>query len=272
MIEFLKVIINFLSKKEVYGTIITLSVAYFFYKTIIIILEELINAGKSSYEIKKRTTITKLFKNIVRYVILIIAIIVILSIFGVNVKGIVAGLGVTATIVGLALQDTFKDIINGISIIMENYFVVGDYVTYNNFTGEVIEFGLKSTKIRNANGEVKIVANRNILEIQNLSELKQVVTITIPLPYEEEPDRMEKIIKQNILTKIKRLDNVYKDSVTYLGINELADSSVNYLINFTCKRDTQWQAKRDVNKIILSELQKEKVSIPYPQLEVHYEK
>ena len=62
------------------------------------------------------------------------------------------------------------------------------------------------------------------------------------------------------------------DSVKYLGVNELAESCINYLIMFRCKRDTQWQAKRDVNRIIITELNKAKVSVPYPQLEVHYEK
>ena len=272
MINFLKVVLNFFSKKEVYGTIITIAACYFIYRTITIGMDEIFIQSNNSYEKKKRKTITKLFQNIIRYIMLIIATLTLLSIYGFNVKGMITGLGITATIIGLALQDTFKDIISGINIIMENYFIVGDIVTYGEFTGEVIEFGLKSTKIKNAAGDVLIIANRNIMELKNISSREHTVMVNVPVPYEEDVDKIEKIINKNILPKVGKVDNVDPSSVKYLGVNELADSCLKYLIAFTCKRDTQWQAKRDVNKVIITELNKANVSIPYPQLEVHYEK
>ena len=272
MIEVLKNILNFITKKEVYGVIVTLAVAYFIYRTATIILDEVINYGKNPYEKKKRRTVTNLFQNIIKYFILIVALLVILSIYGINVGAMIASLGIAATIIGLALQDTFKDIINGISIITENYFIVGDIVKYNTFTGEVIEFGLKSTKIKNVNGEVLIIANRNILELTNLSQKEQAVVINIPLPYEVPVEKVEKIITEEMLPKFEEIENVNKTSVVYLGVNELADSCIKYLVQFKCKRETHWQAKRDANRIILTTLAKHKVSIPYPQLEVHYEK
>ncbi len=272
MIEILKVIFNIITKKEVYGVVVTLAIAYFVYRTTAIILQEVINFGRDKYEIKKRLTITKLFQNIAKYIIILIALLAILSIYGVNVAGMIAGLGITATIIGLALQDTFKDIINGIGIILENYFIVGDIVDYNGFSGEVIEFGLKSTKIKDCSGQVMIIANRNILEIKNLSQESQALLMNIQLPYEKDVVAMEKIINNKILPKIAKIENVDPESATYLGINELSDSCIKYLIQFKCKRETQWQAKRDANRIIITELNKANVSVPYPQLEVHYEK
>lgn len=269
MTKYINSIINFISKKEVYGIVVTLAVAYFVYRTITIVLEEEINKGKNPYEKKKRKTITKLFKNVIKYLMLIISFLAILSIYGVNIKGMVAGLGITATLLGLALQDTFKDIINGINIILENYYIVGDTVKYGEFTGEVIEFGLKSTKIKNFQGEVLIVANRNIMEIKNISQKEQQVTLNVPLPYEEPVEKVEKIINEEILEQIKKIENVIEGTVQYLGINELADSCIKYLIMFKCKRETQWQATRNANKIILTTLAKHKISVPYPQLEVH---
>ena len=269
---YIKTIINFITKKEVYSIIATLSVSYFIYKTLTIILDEIINTGKNSYDKKKKTTITSLFENIAKYIILILDILVILSILGINVKGMVAGLGITATIIGLALQDTLKDIINGVHIISENYFIVGDIVQYGTFTGTVVEFGLKSTKIRNASGEILIIANRNIMEVKNLSQKEHVVYYDIPCPYEVTVDRVEKVIKSGILPKIKKLDNVDESSVNYLGVNDLSESCIKYLIAFKCKRDTYWGVKREVNTIVLKELNKNKIKVPYPQLEVHYDK
>ena len=269
MINFLKAVLNILSKKEVYGVIVTIAVNYFIYKTAAIVLEDTINGGKNSYETKKRKTVTRLFKNIIKYIMIIVTLLTLLSLYGVNVKGMITGLGVTATIIGLALQDTFKDIINGINIITENYFIVGDIISYNGFTGEVIEFGLKSTKVKNVNGEVLIIANRNIMEVRNLSKKDQLVQINIPLPYGEDISKLEKIITKEILPQIEKVENVTQQTVEYLGISELADSSVNYLIQFRCGREKQWGTKRAANRIILETLNKNKVSVPFPQVEVH---
>ena len=103
--------------------------------------------------------------------------------FGVDTSSFIAGLGVASVVIGLALQDALKDIIGGINIILDNFYVVGDYVKYGDFTGQVISFGLKSTKIKDFNGNVMVVSNRNIDEIINLSQDKHVILLNIPTCY-----------------------------------------------------------------------------------------
>ena len=263
---------SFLSKKEVYSALFTIIIAIIIYEITCYILTKSINRGKSLFEIKKRRTITNLFKNISKFVIIIIAILTILTIYGFNIKTFVAGLGITATIIGLALQDTFKDIISGISIILQSFFVVGDTVDYNGFTGEIIDFNLKCTKIMNFKNEVLVVSNRNIMEIKNLSEREQKVWLEIPISYEEDLEKVEKVIKERILPRIEEHEFAIENSCNYLGVGELADSSVKCMINFGCKREKHWQVRRAAYKIVLEEFKKAKISIPYPQLEVHNEK
>lgn len=269
MITILEKIISFITLKEVYGLFLIIILSTVVYRIISKSLEKALNTGKTAYEKKKRTTIAKLFQNIAKYLIIIIAGISILSLYGFDVKGMIAGLGIAATIIGLALQDTFKDIINGISIIFENYFVVGDVVKYNNFTGEVIEFGLKSTKIKNVNGEVLTVANRNIMEITNVSQKDQTVVLLLGMKYEDNVDKVEKVIINDIIPAIQAMESVNENSCEYLGISELADSCVKYQIKFVCEKETQWQAKRDANKIVLKEMRRHNLSFAYPQMEVH---
>lgn len=263
MIEILKGILNILTKKEVYGVIVTIAVSYFVYQTATIILNEIMNYGQNHYERKKRKTVTNLFQNIIKYIILIFAVLAIFSIYGINIGGIVASLGIAATVIGLALQDTFKDIINGISIITENYFIVGDIVQYKTFTGEVIEFGLKSTKIKNTNGEVMVVANRNILELVNLSQKEQVVSIDIAIANTIDSKEVEKVIEKKILPRFETIKFVNKNSIEYLGVNEIASTHIKYLVRFSCEREKNLQAKRDANKIILEELTKAEISPKY---------
>jgi len=269
MMKVLEKILKIITKKEVYGVFVILAFAYFIYNTLSVIVDNILIEGKDKFETKKRTTVSKLFKNIAKYTIILITVISLLSLYGVNVKAMLAGVGIVGTILGLALQDTFKDFIGGISIITENYFIVGDIIKYNDFTGEVVEFGLKSTKIKNANGEVFIVANRNIYEIVNLSKMSQQVMISISAAYEEPIEKVEKVISKKLIPAINKIENVKTDSAKYLGVNGLEDSCVKYLILFKCQRDTQWQAKRDALRQIKLIFDANNIKIPYQQLEVH---
>ena len=269
MKEIYEGLLEFVTKKEVYGILLTVAISYFFYQTLSLILDDIINHSSNAYERKKRTTITKLFQHILKYLIFIIAILSILALYGVNIKSLVTGLGVTAGIIGLALQDTLKDLINGISIVMENYFVVGDIVRYNDFTGTVIEFGLRSTKIKNHAGETLMVNNRNIFEIVNVSQQNQNVQLELHIAYEEDIDHVEDVISKKILPKINKIESVQDDSALYLGVSSLDTSSVNYLLQYHCDRDSQWRTKREALKIVKQELDKAKIKIPYQQLEVH---
>ncbi|MBR3177468.1 mechanosensitive ion channel [Candidatus Saccharibacteria bacterium] len=116
-------------------------------------------------------TISQMLSSILRYLFLIIVLLVILSILGVNVTSLLAGLGILTAVIGLAFQDMIKDFIAGIAIIAENQFSVGDTVItqIDGFRGVVTSIGLKTTEITNEKGEVKILANHNIDGLINCS-------------------------------------------------------------------------------------------------------
>ena len=194
-------------------------------------------------------------------------IIFILNSYGVDTKSIIASLGVAGVILGFALQSTVEDFVSGISIIMDNYFVVGDIVTFDNFTGEVIEMGLKTTKIKKANGEVYIIANRNINSVINLSQHRAGLMIKTSTAYEESTEKVEKVL-HDVIEEAKNIPGVYKES-KYLGIDSMEDSAINYSILISCRQDNQWQIKRDILKMIKLAYETNNIKIPYPQIEVH---
>ena len=129
--EALDKIILFIKSVKFYGPIITVAGCIILYNFIIGLLDKAVIVGKTDYDKKKRRTIIILFKNIIKYVMLILGLLIILNIYGVDTTSIIAGLGVVGVVIGLALQDALKDIICGINIIMDNYYVVGDLVTFN---------------------------------------------------------------------------------------------------------------------------------------------
>jgi small-conductance mechanosensitive channel len=120
-----------------------------------------------------------------------IAIILILDNLGVNVTGLVAGLGIGGIAIGLAAQGIFKDLFSALAIIFDRPFRRGDTITFDQTTGTVEQIGLKSIRIRSLNGEEVVISNDNLLntKIQNWALLhRRRALMTLGLVYQTPPD------------------------------------------------------------------------------------
>lgn len=259
------IIIEFISKEIIISLIVILIglLVYAFSKRII---NKILEKNKSNNKItKKKKTYIKLFDSIIKYIILIAVLIIVLQINGINVTSIIAGLGLVSVIAGLALQDALKDVIMGVNIIIDNYYSVGDVLKLDDAEGKVMEIGLKTTKLLDINnGNILVIANR---EINKALSMSTQFDIDIPLPYEEKLEDMEKIIAE-MLVSISKLPNV--KNVEYRGVKEFADSAIMYKIRiYGTKVETNPQLKRDANRVIKLELDKNNISIPYTQIDVH---
>lgn len=263
----LDVVIKIVTSSKFYIPVITILVTFILVKVSKRVVAKLIKNDSKTLESKRRNTVIALFENIIKYIIIIFAALIILSCWGVNVSSIIAGLGVAGVVAGLALQDALKDIIMGCNIIMDNYYVVGDLVTFNGFTGEVIEFGLKNTKIKNVDGVVLVVANREIAQIMNLSQKSANIVIKVPVAYEEKEEKVSKIL-MSICDEIKSWEYVL-ETPEYMGIDAFLESSVSYMITAKCVAGNQFAYKRKILSLIKKEFDKNNVKIPYTQIEVH---
>jgi small-conductance mechanosensitive channel len=120
-----------------------------------------------------------------------IAIILILDNLGVNVTGLIAGLGIGGIAIGLAAQGIFSDLFAALSILFDKPFRRGDTISFDQTSGTVERIGLKSTRIRSVNGEEVIVSNANLLNarLQNMTRLeRRRVLMTLNLVYRTPPD------------------------------------------------------------------------------------
>lgn len=215
---------------------------------------------------KRKATIQKLIRNIFKYVIIILVTVQILGTLGINVTSIAAGLGIAGVIIGLALQDLMKDILVGLSIIFEEQFDVGDFVEINGFSGTVIDLGLKSTKIRSVENIERTISNRNIAEVTNYSKENVKAKISIPVSYEVESTKVDKVI-DNIVKRIEKEVELVGEIENW-GLNNFNSSNMEYVILVPVKAKNQWEAKRMAKRIIKEEYDKENISIPYNIIEV----
>ena len=264
-------IIGFLTHETFIKTIIVLLLLIIIYFILKKILNKVLNIQikrVNTVEIKKINTIRTLCINILKYLLMFIGVLIILGALGVPTATILAGLGVIGVVVGLAFQDMLKDFISGIFILIENQFSVGDTIEIGGFKGEVIFLGFKTTKIKKYTGEIKIVANRNIIEVINYSKADSLAVVEISVAYEEDVNRVETLL-QNICKKIQPEIKELRGNIEVLGIEKLESSSVVFRITALTKAMEHYNVQRRLLKEIKIELEKNNIKIPYPQVEVH---
>lgn len=262
--------LNFIFSEVVIRTTVTIGMLFVIYIVFKNLIDKILSIRHKNVhvDIRKINTLKSLFTNILKYILIFIGIVVLLNAFGINTNSLLTGLGVVGVVVGLALQDILKDFFSGIFIIIENQFSIGDTVEIGGFKGEVIALGLKTTRIKKYTGEIKIISNRNIDYIINYSKANSLDMIDISVAYEEDIDKV-----QNILDKLCiKLKTQIKDikELNVLGVEELADSYVTFRLSVVTKPMQQFAVKREILKAIKIELDKNKIKIPYPQLEVHH--
>ena len=116
-------IISFVLQRKIVLPILIVCTTILIVRVGKVIVRKLFTRGKDNFEAKKRTTIVELISKILSFFVYAIAIIMILDIYGVDTNGILASLGIAGVVLGLALQDTVQDLMSGIYIILDNYFL-----------------------------------------------------------------------------------------------------------------------------------------------------
>ena len=209
-----------------------------------------------------------LIVNIVKYIIVIFVVLGILSVYGFNVKSILAGLGIGTAIIGLAFQDLAKDIIAGFSIITEGEYEIGDTIEIDGFMGEVVFIGLRTTRIRNFKGATKIIANHYMDNIINYSDNNSLAVVDVSIAYEEKEEKIEETFYKLFEDLNKKLEYANKD-IELRVMNELSEYSLIYKVAIETKKMKHIITERQMKKEIKKAFDKANIKIPYNQIEVH---
>ncbi|MBO5138779.1 MAG: mechanosensitive ion channel family protein [Bacilli bacterium] len=217
---------------------------------------------------KRMDTLRIMIINIIKYITIILEILAILTIFGINIKSIVAGIGISAAILGLAFQDIAKDLLAGIFIIAEDQYEIGDTIEVNGFMGEVVFIGLKTTRIRDFKGRTKIIANHNITEVINYNLHDSLAVVDVSVDYQEDNEKVLEVLN-NLAIELKTKIKKSKGDVRVLGIESLDDSAVIYRVVVPVAPMEQYEAQRILRYEIKKALENNNIKIPFPQIEVH---
>lgn len=213
---------------------------------------------------------------IIRAVIYIIAGFIVITALGVNLNGLVAGLGIGGVILTLAAQDTAKNVFAGLVVFLDKPFVVGDWIQVAEFEGTVEDITFRSTRVRTFENSLvnipnSMIANASIVNWSKMEKRRYRTNLCIELNTPLE--KLDKF-KKRIEDMLQARDAIYDDSIV-VKFDNITDNGLNVLIcSYTNSVDyTSYIAEReDINYKIMKILQEEKIELAYDTKTVYMKK
>lgn len=238
---------------------------------IVLVLQNLLLMILGMFHFKKNrsNTIVTIVTSLIRYATILLIICWGLTLLGVNVETVVASVGLIALVIGFGAESLIADVITGFFMLFENQYNVGDIVEVDGFRGIVSNIGIRTTALTDMGGNIKIINNSNMKNILNRSDKASRSITEIGIPYDTDIENFEKEIP-GILEEIYKLHkDKMKSEPVYLGISELAESSV--IMKFVVEVDEAdiYSVQRILNRDLLVFFKKAGVCVPFPQLDIH---
>jgi small-conductance mechanosensitive channel len=174
----------------------------------------------------------------------------VLTIIGVNLGPLLASAGVAGIAIGLAAQTIVKDILNGMLIILEDQFNVGDTVRLTGMTGSVEAMSLRRTELRDGDGTLYVVPNSQITTVANLSRDFSVATVNISVDFSASPDKVVPLLT-SIAKEIRddpAFAPVFLKDPEVLGVDALKGSEVVYPVVFKTVATKQYAPIREFRR------------------------
>ena len=184
------------------------------------------------------------------------AVFIILSINGIDPAGIFAGLGIVATIVGLALQDTLKDILSGINIYNNNFYKVGDVVEYDGKTCEVKFFNARVTKFRDMfTNATYTVCNSTI---NKATKIKDNHLCLMLIEFGTTEDKLNKAFTA-LSAELKKIEGI--EAINGFGILNFTERGMQYAISYKMDPKLQFENYFKIMSTVHNTLQREGVAV-----------
>lgn len=215
---------------------------------------------------KRAATLENVFYSTAKIVIWVIAIMMIIPEFGINIGPILAAVGVVGLAFGFGAQYLIRDLIAGLFIILEDQYRKGDSIKVGDIAGAVEEINLRKTVLRDIDGIVHHIPNGEIKIASNRTRLWSRINLEIGVSYDTDLNKAIKVLNKvgEEMAKDKDWKNIITEAPQALGVNEFADSAIIIKILGQTKPGEHWSAARELRKRIKAAFDKANIEIPYP--------
>lgn len=191
-----------------------------------------------------------------------------LNLLGIQTATLVTSASVATVVLGLGAQSLIGDILAGVFIVLEGEFRVGDIVTIDDWRGTVVEIGVRTTKVEDVFGNIKVFNNTSISGVVNMTQKYSVARCNISVDYGADLRSIEEVLHKNFPEIRKRLPAIRKGPF-YDGVIELGDSAVVLRVSAQCAEEKRVTLEWDLNREIKLLFDENHINIPYPQLVIH---
>lgn len=215
---------------------------------------------------RKINTLRVLLRSLLRYSLYFIVITATLSLFKININSIIALAGIGGLAIGFGAQSLVKDVINGFFILFEDQYGVGDYVTIGEHSGIVEEIGLRSTKLKDFNGDVHIIPNSDVVRVTNHSRNPHLAVVDVRIGYDENIQKIAKLLEGLCEEIRKEGKEVLIEGPEFLGITEFSDFYMVMRIIAKTKPLEHWAFERELRKRIKILFDTNNIKIPYERI------
>lgn len=223
------------------------------------------------FKVDKRSprtlTIAKLSNSVFRYIVWFSIVMVILSELEVDLTPFIASAGILGLMLGFGAQEIVRDFMTGFFIMFEGSFDVGDMVEIDGFKGNVTSLGLRTTKIRNWLGEVKMINNGNIKSLINFSRNDSLAVVDFQVAYETDLEELVKLMVPFVEQMFEKYEKII-EKPEFKGVKGLGNSGIDMILTAKTKANEHFQVQRDLRREIVGYLKANDVEIPYPHMVV----
>jgi len=206
--------------------------------------------------------------NLVRIVLLIVVIIAAIGAMGIQTTSFIAIFGAAGLAVGLALQGSLSNFASGVLIVLFRPYRVGDFIEGAGISGSVEQVQIMTTILKTGDNKQVIVPNSQIMNsvITNYSANEtRRVDLVVGVSYHDDLDRVRSTIQELVAAD----DRILDEPACRIAVSALADSSVNFVVRPWVKTPDYWDVLFDLTEAIKKRFDKEGISIPFPQRDVH---
>jgi small conductance mechanosensitive channel len=204
----------------------------------------------------------------VRNLVVLFGILIAISQLGVSLGPLLAGLGIAGFIIGFALQDSLANFASGMMILMYRPFDVGDTVEAGGIRGKVSHMSLVNTTFMTFDNQKLVVPNNLIWQavITNVTaQRSRRVDLMFGISYADDIEKAERVLREIVAEHEAVLDH----PEPMIKVHELGESSVNIIVRPWVKTSDYWDTYWDLTKAVKLRFDKEGISIPFPQRDVH---
>ncbi|MCF7805496.1 MAG: mechanosensitive ion channel family protein [Candidatus Marinimicrobia bacterium] len=214
---------------------------------------------------QRSKTMLPLLENIISYVIYGLAGVLAIQQLGVDITAILAGAGVVGLAIGFGAQSLVKDLISGFFLLFDGLVGVGDIITMEPHTGLVEKIGIRNTQIRKFNGELRTIPNGDLTSFGNLNRGFMRAIVRVGVAYEANIEDAMAVLRKIAQDYAGKHQDIVMEEPMVQGVMSFNASDVEVRIVIKVVPGNQWQAERDLRRMIKAYFDDRNVEIPFPR-------